>query len=426
VREEAADRRDSCVHGDLSPLHGGFAPGADAILILSNGHGEDAMGALLARQLLSSGLSVRAFPVVGEGRAYAKVGVPVVGVQKSLPSGGFILESARNLWRDLRAGLLGLTFRQMRALRRLRANVSWAVAVGDVYVLFLAAYVLRRPVVFLPTAKSEYIRGHFGWEYAMMRRRAARVFPRDAKTAEAMQVRGVAASFVGNVMMDALQVTGERFGVAPSERAVAILPGTRADAYLNARKIFQVVPYLAGKGLRFLLALAEHLDPEALADATGWSFVRRDAGGGLAAGAGLAESSARASGQPGLVGAFRNGTMEVLCIQGMFGDVLNTADVVIGLSGTGNEQAAGMGKPVIAFVGEGVQFTKGFAADQKRLLGEALSLVEGGPEAVAAEVERILGDPETYARMAACGRQRMGPPGAAKRITAEIVRLARG
>ena len=413
--------------GDVARGRKDVAPAPDGILILSNGHGEDAMGALLARELLGVGLSVRAFPVVGEGKAYAKAGVPIVGVQKALPSGGFILESARNLWRDLRAGLLGLTFRQMQALRRLRAGVSWSVAVGDVYVLFLAAYVLKRPVVFLPTAKSEYIRGHFVWEYAMMRRRAARVFPRDPKTAEAMQARGVPASFAGNLMMDALQVTGERFGVAPGERAVALLPGTRADAYMNARKIFEVVQHLAGKGLKFLLALAEHLDPEALAEATGWSFVRRSAeGGGFAAGERPLGSGAGAGGQPGLAGVFRKGSMEVLCVQGMFGDVLNTADVVIGLSGTGNEQAAGMGKPVVAFAGEGVQFTKGFAADQKRLLGEALSLVEGGPEAVAAEVERILGDPQTYARMAACGRERMGPPGAVKRVTAEIVRLVLG
>lgn len=397
------------MRGDEQPVRGG-----GALLILSNGHGEDLMGAMLAGELQAEGLSVRAFPVVGEGRAYARAGVPVVGVQKALPSGGFILESASNLWRDLRAGLLGLTFHQMRALRRMRPQFSWAVAVGDVYVLFLAAYVLGRPVVFLPTAKSEYIRGHFAFEYALMRRRAARVFARDAKTAEAMKARGVPASFAGNLMMDALQVSGERFGVEPGERAVAILPGTRADAYLNARKIFEVVEHLAGGDFKFLLALAEHLDPEAMAGVTGWSFIPGSPAGG--------ESGGRA----GMVGAFVKGSTRILCVQGMFGDVLNVAHVVIGLSGTGNEQAAGMGKPVVAFAGEGVQFTKGFAADQKRLLGEALSLVEGGPEAVAAEVERIAGDPELHARMAACGRERMGPPGAAKRITAEIVRLVRG
>lgn len=380
---------------------------ASSVLILSNGHGEDAMGALLAEALQRGGVSVRAFPVVGEGRAYARVGVPIVGVQKVLPSGGFILESPANLVKDLKAGLLGLTFRQVRALRRLRSDAPWAVAVGDVYVLALAAYVLNRPVVFLPTAKSEYIRGHFSWEYAMMRRRAVRVFPRDAKTAEVMQARGVPAAFAGNLMMDAFQVTGERFGIPEGERVVAILPGSRGDAYRNARAIFEVLEHLEGRGFHYLLALADGLDPAAVAEATGWRYAAAEGAAG------------------GVLGAFERGGTRVLCVQGRFGDVLNTADLVIGLSGTGNEQAAGMGKPVIAFAGDGVQFTKGFAADQKRLLGEALSLVEAEPRAVAEEVVRIAGDPEVYARMAACGRERMGGPGAVQRITAEILQLVR-
>lgn len=377
------------------------------LLILSNGHGEDTMGALLAKELEGEGMRVLAFPVVGEGGAYARAGVPLVGVQQAMPSGGFILESPVNFVRDLRAGLLSLTFRQLRALRRLHSDVKWAVAVGDVYVLALSAYALKRPVVFLPTAKSEYIRGHFGWEYAVMRRHAARVFARDAKTAEAMRARGVPADFAGNLMMDALKVTGERFGIAPGERVVALLPGSRSDAYRNARGIFEAVHLLEGRSLRFLLALAEHLEPEAMAETTGWSFAPTG------------------DGKSGILGWFAKGAARILCVRGMFGDVLSVADVVIGLSGTGNEQAAGMGKPVVAFAGDGVQFTKRFAADQKRLLGEALSLVEGGPQAVAAEVARILSDRQLYARMAACGRERMGGPGAAKRITAAIVRLAR-
>lgn len=381
---------------------------ATPVLVLSNGHGEDAMGALLAKELQGAGVDVCAFPVVGEGRAYDKAGVRLVGVQKALPSGGFILESAANFVKDLKAGLLSLTFRQVRALRRMRREVAWAIAVGDVYVLALAAYALRRPVVFLPTAKSEYIRGHFAWEYAMMRRRAVRVFPRDAKTAEAMQARGVPASFAGNLMMDAFEVTGERFGIPQSERVVAILPGSRGDAYQNARAIFEALRDLEGEGFTFLLALADGLEPAAMAEVTGWTFTKSD------------------TSTEGVVGSFAKGSTRVLCVRGRFGDVLNTADVVIGLSGTGNEQAAGMGKPVIAFAGDGVQFTKGFAADQKRLLGDALSLVDGEPWAVAAEVARIASDREAYARMAACGRERMGGPGAVKRITAEILRLVQG
>src|SRR5690606_11340692 len=56
----------------------------NTILIISNGHGEDLLGALLARQLAAEAkdLPIAAYPVVGEGGAYRRAGVEVVGVQK--------------------------------------------------------------------------------------------------------------------------------------------------------------------------------------------------------------------------------------------------------------------------------------------------------------------------------------------------------
>jgi len=38
------------------------------ILILSNGHGEDLSGSLIAKQLVKSGYSVHALPIVGMGK----------------------------------------------------------------------------------------------------------------------------------------------------------------------------------------------------------------------------------------------------------------------------------------------------------------------------------------------------------------------
>ena len=42
------------------------------ILILSNGHGEDLSGSLIAKQFLKSGYSVDALPIVGIGNHYEK------------------------------------------------------------------------------------------------------------------------------------------------------------------------------------------------------------------------------------------------------------------------------------------------------------------------------------------------------------------
>ena len=112
----------------------------------------------------------------------------------------------------------------------------------------------------------------------------------------------------------------------------------------------------------------------------------------------------------------------LLLAQGRFGDILEASRACIGLAGTANEQAVGLGKPVVAFPGPGSQFTKKFLAMQKRLLGDSLAAVEG-PRAAGQAVLEILADGEKYRHMAACGRERMGGPGGADRMAAEIIRL---
>jgi len=387
-----------------------------SILVLSNGHGEDEMGSLLAGELSSCKrkASVLAFPVVGEGLAYRKRAIPVVGVQKFMPSGGFILEGPCNLVADLRAGLLRLTFEQIMALRRLRRKVDWVIAVGDIYVLALAAWFVKRPVVFVPTAKTEYIRGHYGWEYRLMRRYARAVFPRDRVTAAAMQSKGVPARFAGNLMMDAIEITGCYFGLAKTGNVIGILPGSRQEAYRNIGDILRVIEVLGSQTrlvLSYVIALAPGLEFEHLQSrlsGEGWHVL-----------------PSSEDDYEGVVGRITKDDITVLCVQGRFGDVLNVADVVIGMAGTGNEQAAGMGKPVIAFPGTGAQFTPRFASDQKRLLGEALCLVPRDPDAVADEVIRVLTDREVYARMARAGKERMGSDGALAKMAAEIHALTK-
>jgi len=394
------------------------------LIVLSNGHGEDLMASLLARRLREraagrgdSTFVVAGFPIVGEGLAYLRRGIPIEGVQRAMPSGGFILKRAANLAADLRAGLIGLTLAQIRALKALRSRYDAAVALGDVFCLWLASSVLRRPSVFVPTAKSEYISGHFGFEYRLMRR-AVKVFPRDEATAQAIRRRGIDAEFVGNLMMDALDIEGIDFfagasgpGAKAGGRApvVALLPGSREDAYENAADLASIAASLPAH-FKFLLSLAPGLDPnrlkQRLADGPGaWSFL---------------PPAACAKGVSGVLARAQH---RIVVVQGCFGDVLASADIVVGLAGTANEQAVGLGKPVVAFPGRGTQFTKRFAGAQKRLLGESLSLVDPQPAVVAREVEAILADPERYARMSAEGRRRMGPPGGLDRLAEQIERL---
>ena len=145
---------------------------------------------------------------------------------------------------DLRAGLLSLTWRQIKALRRMSSAYDRAIGVGDVYPLALNAFFLKRPFVFIPTAKSDYIRPHYGVEIALMRRTCAAVFPRDAKTAAGLAQKGVPAQYLGNLMMDALRITGVDYR-AGAQWVIGILPGSRApEAYRNTAQLLRVVEWI--------------------------------------------------------------------------------------------------------------------------------------------------------------------------------------
>ena len=52
------------------------------ILVLSNGHGEDVSGCILARRLISVGNKVEALPIVGQGEAYKKEKINIANLSK--------------------------------------------------------------------------------------------------------------------------------------------------------------------------------------------------------------------------------------------------------------------------------------------------------------------------------------------------------
>ncbi len=97
------------------------------LLCLSNGHGEDIIAVRILQELQqrSTSFNIAALPLVGEGRAYTQVGIPLIGSVKTMPSGGFIYMDGRQLMRDLKGGLLQLTLAQLGVIK------SWARGEGD-------------------------------------------------------------------------------------------------------------------------------------------------------------------------------------------------------------------------------------------------------------------------------------------------------
>ncbi len=395
--------------GELSREGGGKV---GPILLISNGHGEDLLAGVLAQALKRQrpDLELWAFPVVGEGHALRRFPVKIVGVQKEMPSGGWVRQSWKAVREDIQAGFLQLTWQQWQALKALGSRVSYTVPVGDIYALFLAYRFVKRPIIFVPTAKSDYIRSHLAIERYLMKKYCQLVMPRDELTAKGLRQSGIPAKYVGNLMMDAIFPSGEKlYGVDSGKCVIGILPGSRGEAYLNLPLLSLAMDEILKErpDAYFAVALAGNLSLDKAAEIliqSGWK----------AAAEGVSGSERERF--------LRKNGAGLLLAQGRFGDILEASSVCIGLAGTANEQAVGLGKPVVAFPGPGSQFTKKFLAAQKRLLGDSLAAVEGPLEAGRAVLE-ILADGDRYRRMAACGRERMGEPGGADRMAAEIIRL---
>lgn len=392
------------------------------LLCLSNGHGEDAIAVqILAR--LQGKTELAALPLVGTGAAYERAGVPIVGPVRAMPSGGFVYMDGRQLWRDLRGGLLQLSWAQWQAVRRWSAAGGRVLAVGDVLPVLLA-WLSGLPFGFVGTAKSEYyLRDEAGWltqttpverwlgsvylpwERWLLRRRTCRaVFPRDALTAAVLSGRGVEAIAAGNPMMDGIV---PEFAIAPDsterELRVLLLPGSRApEAEANWQQLLRAAAAIArrmpARKRCFLAAIAPSLALEAFREpvlAAGW---HAGSGGALPFADPQAEVYAREE-------------ATLVLTQRAYNSCLVAADVAVAMAGTATEQFVGLGKPAIAVPGRGPQFTPAFAEAQTRLLGCSLEVVET-PEAVAGALERLLSDPDRFQLAAENGPRRMGAPGA--------------
>ena len=362
---------------------------ATPFLAVSNGHGEDLIAAEVIRHL--DDVDAVAYPLVGSGQAYPP-SVRLLDPRRVFPSGGFAFRNGlRGLNSDLRAGFVRFWLAQRRALRAQRGRFALAMAVGDPYCLAMAL-LAGAPTVLVASADS-VLHAPYGPLPLRVLRRAVRVFTRDEPTAADLRRRGIPAVCLGNVMLDCLQPTEADFTVAGEHPVVTLLPGSRADAPRNAALLAEVAARIARArpDVQFLLSLAPTVEEETVVQA-----LRRVQ-----------------------VGTAR------LAFTRTFAPAVRRADVVVGLAGTANEQAAGLGKPVVAFPGPGPQFTARFLSLQRRLLGEAIVAASGVDQAAEA-VLHLLASPQERARRGQAGRERMGAPGAAARIAAEIQGLLAG
>lgn len=374
------------------------------LIVASNGHGEDDIAARLLEALAARGLdmaAVEAWPMVGRGAAYARLGVRTFGPSLEMPSEGFGTVEARAFLRDLRAGWAGAMLGQARFARGLRGRAGLWLAVGDIVPL-AAGLLAAAPVLFFSSAKSAHYggSGHNAPERTLMRR-AAEVWVRDRLTEERLLARGVACRWLGNPMMDGLEAPPVE--VPPGRRAVAMLAGSRRDATENAAFLLRAAARL-GPGVTALFASHPATDHARLRDFAGGTELpgwRLD----------------RERGEE--LRLFHGGGAEARLLRGAFAGVLRAAEMAVGLAGTANEQAVGLGLPLVAVPGAEVQ-GEGYLRMKMPWFGPAALQAPREEGAVAAAVRGLLSDPEARARMGAAGRERMGPPGASARIAERI------
>ena len=364
-----------------------------SVLIISNGRGEDAVGAAIGERLRRSA-AVAAFPLVGLGEAYAEI--PLAEPRGQLPSGGFTLRGGiRTLLTDLRAGGFGFWRRQRKALKRRAGHDNVVVVVGDAYALWMAAST-RASIVFVATAKSESNERHRAPEIMLMRRHARVVFTRDERTADALRRRHLDARFAGNPLVDVIPEPAGALPLPPGAPVVLLLPGSRADAPRNLGMLLRLSRRVAVmEPAIFVAAVPPAVEMARLAHdaiAAGWMVD----------------------------GAFLRLPSAATLVTRDFGSAVRRATVVIGLAGTANEQAAALGIPVVAFAPRGaVQYTTAFMRLQHRLLGDALVPTADWERAAEITV-RLLRDAGERVRRGAVGRERMGPPGGVPAVVAEV------
>jgi uncharacterized protein (TIGR03492 family) len=356
------------------------------ILFISNGHGEDLIASRIAQDLTD--LEVAAFPLVGSGEAYQRIGIPVIGPTQAMPSGGFILRDAQALRSDMQAGLGKLALAQLRFLTAMPPP-RVIVAVGDMLPV-AASLLLPSERVLVGCNKTDFYASwgssYLGAEIAVFKWAGITVYPRDPLTHHRLRHLGVRSEALGNPMMDGLEPNW-----SSEEGVVGVLPGSRPEAFENFAQILLCLEEL-GRRMPFeaLLAAPRNLDP------FGWEAIARNAGWEIS------PEAFRKDGQ------FLRRDQD-------FTQVLRRSRVVLGLAGTANEQAVGCGRPVVAFPGKGPQYNPLFARLQAELLGPGIEVTEADPAGVAEALVRAF-TPERQAAARMAGRERMGEPGAASRI----------
>ncbi len=374
------------------------------ILFVSNCFGEDRAASFIAfelKKLMSDKVNVFGASLISNGNDYKNKDVEVIYSSEVPPSGGFPTKSLKGFFADLFAGSLKNIFRFKKKLSEIKDQIDILFVVGDVFLLYLAKSSLKpKKIIFLALAKSDYFMPHYWIEKLYLKKNVDIVLTRDAYTMQNLRKFGVNAFFLGNPLVDGLNSETNVLSIPSNSRIIGILPGSRKEATKNFELILKIIEELKKLNIYFPVALSINLDYKSFIEVLNKYDYEIEINS--------------------IVVAKKN-NITIILAKGLFTEIINKAEFVIGLAGTANEQAVAIGKPVITFVGSGVQSNHKRMKEQEKLLGGAVKFVKKRTD-VAREILFFLDNKDEVLRRANIGKERMGQSGASKNIAEFLVK----
>ena len=330
------------------------------ILVISNGHGEDLSGCLLAKRLIELGNQVDALPIVGHGNIYIKENIRIIGRTRLFDTGGLGYNSFKGRLSDLFNGQIIYFFKKLFLAYSIRKKYDSFLAVGDIVPIFFA-WVCRKKYFLYLVAYSSHYDGKLvlPWpsKLFLKSKYLNKIYSRDHLTAfDLTHQLKRKVDFFGNPFMDIFHKKCE-VNSKKNKLNFSLLPGSRTP---EIEKNFIIMLDLLEKlsnykifndfSFRFALVNSFSLkEIEKILYGRNWKLhLKNEEFNNI---------------------IFNFQSIYISLEWNSFEKILNMSDIVISMSGTAAEQAVGLAKPVIQIEGPGPQFTSSFADAQRRLLG---------------------------------------------------------
>ena len=330
------------------------------ILLLSNGHGEDLSGSLIAKQLVNSGYSVEALPIVGKGIHYEKEKIKIIGKTKEFTTGGIGYNSFKGRLNEIFGGEIIYVLKRLYLTYKIRKKYNYFFVVGDIVPVFFA-WVCKKDFFTYLVAYSSHYEGKLKlpWpsKFFLISKKAKKIYTRDFLTANDLTSQlKKKVSFFGNPFMDKYFFRGKE--LKKSDFSIGLFPGSRFPEILNNFVlILEVLEALSDfsyfQKIEFNFAIVNALSSSKIREIferRQWVYLEKINDKNLL--------------------KFKYKSLTVNLYWNTFDEILLKSRLCISMAGTAAEQAIGLGKPVIQIEGKGPQFTKSFAEAQRRLLGK--------------------------------------------------------